>query len=503
MMKAEQFHALVQRLEQTARRRPGAYRRRVAFIALLGYGYVWLVLLGVVGALALLTWLLTGARAGGISLLVKVAIPLVVLAGAILRAMWVRFDAPSGLRLVPTQTPAVFGLVHDLATRLRTPRFHEILITFEFNAAVVQTPRLGFLGWYRNSLLLGLPLLEAMSPDEFRAVLAHEMGHLSRQHGRFGAWIYRTRALWIRLTERLESQQHWGYHVFDWFLSRWAPYFSAYSFVLARQHEYEADHFAAEVAGAGNLGRALHRLELLGAYLDQRVWSEVARDAEHLAKPPQGVPARLAAALRQAPADDDAREWLWAALARRTDLGDTHPSLTDRLAALALAPATDGRHVTVPPGRTAAEEYLGPLRPEIESRLDDAWRRDIAPGWAQRHEAMAAARRRLNELTEKARSGSLPVEQALERAALVLDLDGSTPAEPLLREIVDQVPGHAGANWALGGILLGRNDEEGVRLIERAIAADDSARGAGYHLIRRFYERRGDEALARRYQQAV
>src|SRR5919106_2619941 len=321
MMKAEQFHTLVKRLEETARRDPSGYRTRVALLAVLGHAYVWGVLLLVVGALALVAWLTVAAgRSSGLAN--NLAIPLVVFAAAIVRAMWVRFDRPEGRRLSPGDAPEVFGLVRALTERLVTPRFHEMLVTFDFNAAVSQTPRLGFLGWYRNSLLLGLPLMEAMSPEEFRAVLAHEMGHLSRQHGRFGAWIYRTRALWIRLTERLESQQHWGYHVFDWFLSRWAPYFSAYSFVLARQHEYEADHVAAEVAGAGNPGRALHRLELLGAYLDQRVWSEVARDAEHLAKPPQGVPARLAAALRQAPADDDAREWLWAALARRTDLGD-------------------------------------------------------------------------------------------------------------------------------------------------------------------------------------
>src|SRR5919106_622231 len=304
MMKAEQFHTLVKRLEETARRDPSGYRTRVALLAVLGHAYVWGVLLLVVGALALVAWLTVAAgRSSGLAN--NLAIPLVVFAAAIVRAMWVRFDRPEGRRLSPGDAPEVFGLVRALTERLVTPRFHEILVTFDFNAAVSQTPRLGFLGWYRNSLLLGLPLMEAMSPEEFRAVLAHEMGDLSRQHGRFGAGIYRTRAMWGRLIERLEAQRHWGYRVFDWFLSRWAPYFNAYSFVLARRHEYEADRFAAEVTGAEHLGRALRRLEVVGAYLDQRVWPDVLATVERSSEPPEGVPGRLAEALRRAPAETD------------------------------------------------------------------------------------------------------------------------------------------------------------------------------------------------------
>jgi hypothetical protein len=33
----------------------------------------------------------------------------------------------------------------------------------DFNAAVVQAPRLGLFGWYRNYLLIGLPLAKALT----------------------------------------------------------------------------------------------------------------------------------------------------------------------------------------------------------------------------------------------------------------------------------------------------------------------------------------------------
>ena len=97
------------------------------------------------------------------------------------------------------------------------PKVHEVLLTHDFNAAIAQVPRLGLFGFHKNYLILGLPLMMALSLDQFRAVLAHEFGHLSGAHGRFGSWIYRIRRSWYQLMANLEHQQHWGAFIFDRF----------------------------------------------------------------------------------------------------------------------------------------------------------------------------------------------------------------------------------------------------------------------------------------------
>ena len=50
-----------------------------------------------------------------------------------------------------------------------------------------------------NYLTVGLPLLLAIDRPRILAVMAHEYGHLRGGHGRFAAWIYRTRLSWARL----------------------------------------------------------------------------------------------------------------------------------------------------------------------------------------------------------------------------------------------------------------------------------------------------------------
>src|SRR5690606_25897917 len=140
---------------------------------------------------------------------------------------------------------------------------------------IVQVPRLGLFGWQKNYLILGLPLMQLLSLDEFKAVLAHEFGHLSGAHGRFGAWIYRVRTGWARLNEWRQQQRRWGSFVFVPCCGWCAPKFAAYSFVQARRQEYEADQLAAEALGADAIGRALVRLNLKARELSERYWPTV------------------------------------------------------------------------------------------------------------------------------------------------------------------------------------------------------------------------------------
>jgi Zn-dependent protease with chaperone function len=94
------------------------------------------------------------------------------------------------------EAPAFFEMVDGLCISAAAPRIHRIVLDNELNAAAYQTG--GFLSLLgsRRTLILGVPLLRMLSVDEVKAVIAHELGHFSRNHGRLGHWIYRVRAKW-------------------------------------------------------------------------------------------------------------------------------------------------------------------------------------------------------------------------------------------------------------------------------------------------------------------
>lgn len=118
---------------------------------------------------------------GETPLLLKLLLPIAVLVWIVARSLFVKFEPPSGIRLHRAHEPELFRMIDEVRGKIRGPRVHDVLVDDNANAREAQVPRLlGMLG-SRNYLVLGLPFFFALSADELRAVVAHELGHLSRQ----------------------------------------------------------------------------------------------------------------------------------------------------------------------------------------------------------------------------------------------------------------------------------------------------------------------------------
>jgi Zn-dependent protease with chaperone function len=178
----------------------------------------------------------------------EIAVPLLALAVTVVRSLWVRIPRSEGISIRENQAPNLFETADRLSRQLRAPRPHDAILDGSFNAGVAQIPRFGVLGWSPNYLTVGLSLLDALTPEQFEAVLAHEFGHLAGAHSRFRAWIYRIRMSWTQLRENLKKQRHRGWKVFARFFEWYAPLFRAYTVVLARSHELDADRYSMKSA---------------------------------------------------------------------------------------------------------------------------------------------------------------------------------------------------------------------------------------------------------------
>lgn len=505
----ERFDALVRRLEPQAAASPGVYKARVLLLALLGYVYIGAVLATLLALLAGCVWLMLTTRGVNYGLY-KIAVGLAIFAGVVARALWVRSAPPGGRPLTRDEAPRLFDEAEALRRTLQAPRADVVLLTDDYNAAVSQVPRLGILGWPRNYLIVGLPLLEALPAEQVRAVLAHEFAHLSRAHGKFGGWIYRVRVTWYQLMARLDQpDQRLGF-VFRWFCDWYAPYFGAYTFVLMRQHEYEADRLAASVVGREVMAQTLVDLRVRGAFIAERFWPAVWKDAEEREAPPDDVYSRLAATTRSPLPEAETAGWLASALKRRTDTNDTHPALRDRLAAIAGgSPAGSGTDadgsVALRASRafeaTGADHYLGAAHARLAAEMATAWRGAADAAWKQRHAEVREVRAGLATLAEKERAGSLDAEERWQHAMWTEELAGSEAAFPLYRALLDENPDHLSAAFAIGRILLGRGDDSGIALVERAMERDESAVLPGCGVVYEFLAREGRLEEADRYRE--
>jgi Zn-dependent protease with chaperone function len=492
-MNQEQFESLVARLERESARNPLFYKLRLGALAVLGYAYIAVVLLVLLALLA--GFVLLGVR-GGLLILVfkKVGLVLMALIGIVARSMWVQFEAPAGRRIERAEAPALFAFIDEIRRQLRAPRAHQVLITNSFNAAVMQLPRLGIFGWQKNYLLLGLPLMQGLTVGEFKAVLAHEFGHLCGAHGRFGAWIYRLRAGWSRLSQALIGDEHWGSFLFVPFFRWFGPMFAGYSFVQARQQEYEADRMSAEAAGRETAAAALIRVNEQGEFLDSRYWREIFRRADIDPHPLARPFTSMRNVLVQVREAADAAGFLDAAIQRRTGYSDTHPSLGDRLKALGLEP-----RLPQPLGISAAEEILGSKAHSLAAEFDEEWQKGVTRWWQDRHQYVTDSQRKIADYGTQSGQSMLSVEDSWHYAQLTEEFVSEDTALQMYLAVLNREPNHAAANFALGRLLLARNHESGVAHLEVACKHDLSAMQPACELIVAYFNRHGRQAEARPY----
>jgi Zn-dependent protease with chaperone function len=448
------------------------YQLRVVGLGLIGYAYITIILTALLAVLFLL-----GALAihHGIWAIAKLFVAVLVLVGVVLRAFWVKFEPPAGRALTQKEVPRLFELTNQVIASTGAPRLAAVLLTGDLNAGIQQRPRFGPVFGYRNYLVVGLPLLEALSLEEFRAVLAHECGHLSGAHGKAASWVYRLRTTWANLAGHLEASSHWGRRLFVPFFHWYAPRFVAYSFVMAREQEYAADKVAARATNAEIIAAALVRVDFMAHWLAERFWPTILKSAR-LSSAPNATPfAAIRSHLTQGFAAADRKRWLAVALARHTDAADTHPSLRDRLDALGVAdPRLPAFSVS------AAEALLGPRRAMLAAELDLLWQRNVAEWWQGAHASHAESRARRARLERKSASQSLSSDEQLELAALHQASDDPDRAKPLLEAVLTVKPDNAVAHARLGALLAHRHDPAAIRHLELAIRYDrDWMKAAG------------------------
>lgn len=494
-MELARFQALVERLQRTAAEDPTGYRRRVGALALFGYLYLALMLAVVLGAVVGLIWVMLALHAG---ILAKLLIPLLALLAVIVRSLWVKFDRPAGIEVDLATAPALAALVEEIRATSGGPRPDRVLLTADFNASVVQHPRLGLFGWHENHLILGLPLLQTIPLDEVRAIIAHEFGHLSGSHGRFGAWIYRQRIAYQRFAAAIEAERQSLGRPLLAPLRRWYfPYFNAYSFALARQQEYEADRLAAQVAGAAPMARALARIAVVGRWDRERFTQDIDRLAREGAPIPEDLFERFPGALAGSLTEAEATAWLAEALQVPTDYHDSHPALQDRLGALDAAGGAPGMrwHDTGKSGM----ELLAPRAAEFLRAASSKWREDTATIWSERRAHIVRSETRLAELEARATAGTLSGNEPWERVILTEQLAGLLPAADLARQLLAADPSLNGARFLVARALLAQGDEQGIAELDTIIQREPSAAADAADVAFNFLWNRGRRVEAERW----
>jgi Zn-dependent protease with chaperone function len=487
-----EFDQLVESLEIRFKNRPQVLTRNAVAWAILGYA---VLIAGLLGSL-----LLAGASAWAVytspnAFTIKLGFVLgfsgLVIGYSILRGVWIRLSPPQGEMLDREEVPKLFEMIDSTAAKAGGIQFHRVVLTDELNASVVQIPLLGIFGWHRNYLTLGMQLMDALSPEEFHAVLAHEFAHLSKAHGRTGNWLYRIRSSWENVATSLSQQGGILVRPLGAFFSWFWPRFNARAFILSRANEYEADAFSASATSPATAARALQRIAVESRRLDEDFWGNLGKRASREASPPTTIYQDLSTLIKTPVQPDNCMRWLNQRLAMTTGTADTHPGLRDRISALGILPEARGLD---PITSSAADTLLGhdfacPARERFSNLWIDAHR----DHWKQVHEEAEANREKLKELAAAPSTD----ENLWEMLRLRCILDGISSQQREIESWISTHPNHLVSRYILGSHLLSQDNPAGIDLLENVAEADPGSTYECLEQLMNYHDRRGDAAAIR------
>lgn len=252
-----------------------------------------------------------------------------------------------GVTVTRRGAPELWDTVEELALGVGTRPPGHIRLTAEANASVTEDAPLLGLAPGRRVLYLGLPLLAGLSRAELRAVLAHELGHFSRRHSRFGMVAHRGAAGLVAARQAIQDAAAANDLVRLYaggpllLLSLYTYVFRWLTRPVRRRQELEADREAARVAGPGAVADALRSTTALDVAWQEFVADFLAPMRRATGRIPDD-PFRAFAHMVEAP---ELREPLAAlrarAVERPADPDDAHPALATRLERLARLPAPE------------------------------------------------------------------------------------------------------------------------------------------------------------------
>jgi Zn-dependent protease with chaperone function len=491
-----QFETWARQAEALAIAQPGRYKFGIVLYTLLGYAFI----LSILALLFGLTGLIVGSAFLSTALFIillkkKLIFVLIPAIWILLKAMWVRFEPITGYKLNLRDYPVLDREIRELRAKLKALKVHQVILTPEFNAAMAQTPRLGIFGWHKNTLILGLELLLTLSPEQARAVLAHEFGHLSGNHSRFKGWIYRVRSTWDRVAQAYAGMDSMGARLMFKFFNWYAPRFSAYTFALARMNEYEADAVAAQITSPQIVTEALVNTYVTSGYADKDYWAQYFKKADRMPQPDHAPWAGLAQFINEHRLSGESYvERLEEQLTRATNYYDTHPALKDRVAALKVSPQ--------PPAavqQTAAVLWLGARLPQVIADFDNEWLNAQNENWRKRYDYVVDSRQKLAALAPR-EVQDLSDDELWTKATLSEEFIDEEVAMPLYRAMQARHPQNSNIAFAIGRLLINRKDDAGLEQMKAALMSPQLALEACQYAYR-FLESNNRMEEARWWQQ--
>lgn len=389
-----------------------------------------------------------------------------ILSATLSVSLWrLRVAEPGGEALMRAQAPALFAVVDELRQTFQAPPITDIHLTDTAQLDVQRIPRTGYPLAFRHVLLAGLPVLQCLTADQFKCMLASALGGLSFVRPDAAAWIGQLANTWRQYQAAVARQWTPAALLYRVFLAAYLPALDAVSERLDVGRRLHRDRHALEIADDDLVAQTLAGEVVMQRFLESHYWPTVYAAAEHSATPSFKVFRTLEAIFRRRVDPDLIQVWLREAFVGKWRGSDRDVGLKARLHEIGHTTV----HYRQPEGNSAAQTLLGASYQWIIDRCDMRWADEHREEWHVRHIKAQEQVGCLQQLRATLRRKGLFGEEAMRYAALVKRYGTEQEIREAYEKILEINPDDARIHFGVGKYLLACRDARGVKVLERAM----------------------------------
>lgn len=294
----------------------------------------------------------------------------IILSGGFSWAIYkLKFSVPTGLDVTAEKFPHLFKLIEESREEFGKPKIDRIILRDKYDLRVIKTPRSGMPFLNTRTLVIGLPVLQTMSPLYFRALLARRIGQLSTEHTPISTRLYFLNDIWMQFNLSCKHSKNVFTKTLGYFFKMYSPLYLALLKPLLQEEELEADRYGMDLINDRDMVECLVYEEVVTSFLNNKFWPKIYHLAKR-SKIPEFLPySQMTKVVKAGITDDEISETIQAALKLDINNPDPMPSLMSRLHHL-------GHAKPLPPKRlnkTAADYYLGKSLGKIIEVFDKRW----------------------------------------------------------------------------------------------------------------------------------
>ncbi|WP_156308846.1 M48 family metalloprotease [Sphingobacterium endophyticum] len=198
--------------------------------------------------------------------------------------------------------PELFSMIDELVKEVKTDFPKKVFLSHNVNASVFYNSSFWSMFFpIRKNLQIGIGLINSLTKQELKAILAHEFGHFSQRSMKVGSYVYNVNSVIYNMlynNESLTKIQNTlsglsGYMALTLGLSsisingiqkilqKLYDYVNINYMALSREMEFHADEISANVAGSKALADGLLRLNFANYAMDRAIFFYERKSAEN------------------------------------------------------------------------------------------------------------------------------------------------------------------------------------------------------------------------------